>query len=357
MIKSFLSTFWCPALVSTSPVLTLRSGQTMDAVGADSSRADSGNQEQLIRHLAEQLEFLRRGMMEMADHQERQMTGLCNRLDLLATQVQQSSPPIPSSAVPVAPIQTPPAPAVQLARPERFSGDSGDCRAFITQCELYFELNAAAFPTERSKVAFIISHLTDRAGAWATAEWQRGAATCASLPAFLEAFSQVFQHTKPGTEAARALMRLGQGTRRVADYAIEFRTLGTESDWNPAALTNAFLEGLSEEMKDQLAPLEIPSSLEPLIALAIRIDNRLQDRRQGRRTEVPRSGGRAEDSSSYSSHARSVTSTNPPDEPMLLGRGRLSPAERKRLLTAGECLYCGQRGHICRDCPNASARH
>uniref|UniRef100_A0A3P9JJ87 CCHC-type domain-containing protein n=1 Tax=Oryzias latipes TaxID=8090 RepID=A0A3P9JJ87_ORYLA len=335
----------------------------MDTAGADHSGAEAGNQERIIQLQAEQLDYLRRGMLEMAGRQEQQLTALHKRLDLLVTEVQPSSssqtphPSSSSSPAPVAPFQTSPAPVVQLARPERFSGDSGDCRAFITQCELHLELHTAAFPTERSKVAFMISHLTDRAGAWATAEWQRGATTCASLPAFLEAFTQVFQHTKPGREAARALMRLRQGPWRVADYAIEFRTLGSESDWNPAALTDAFLEGLSEEMKDQLAPLEIPSSLEPLIALAIRIDNRLQDRRKGRRAEVPRFEGRSVDSSRSSHHALSAASTDLSepltDEPMLLGHGCLSSAERKRRITAGECLYCGQRGHFCRACPKS----
>uniref|UniRef100_A0A3P9HNI2 DUF4939 domain-containing protein n=1 Tax=Oryzias latipes TaxID=8090 RepID=A0A3P9HNI2_ORYLA len=109
------------------------------------------------------LNCLRRGMLEMADRQEKQLTAIGDRIDTLARQVQQPLTPHPLHPSP------------------RFSGDSGDCRAFVTQCELHFELQAASFPTDRAKVAFIISHLTGRAGAWATAEWQRGRATCASL--------------------------------------------------------------------------------------------------------------------------------------------------------------------------------
>uniref|UniRef100_A0A8D3D4L2 DUF4939 domain-containing protein n=1 Tax=Scophthalmus maximus TaxID=52904 RepID=A0A8D3D4L2_SCOMX len=54
-----------------------------------------------------------------------------------------------------------------LSWPERFSGESGDCRAFLTQCGLHFELQAAYYPTDRARIAYLISHLTSRAEAWA----------------------------------------------------------------------------------------------------------------------------------------------------------------------------------------------
>ncbi|XP_078804461.1 uncharacterized protein LOC144992408 [Oryzias latipes] len=313
----------------------------MDTADAESARAQSSDRDWIISQQEEQLNCLRRGMLEMSGRQEQQLSLIGNRLDALARQIQQPLPSHPSPPVPapVVPVQTSSSSGIRLARPERFSGDSGDCRAFVTQCELHFELQAANFPTDRSKVAFIISHLSDRAGAWATAEWQRGGETCSSLPAFLEAFSLVFQHTKPGREAARALMRLTQGDRRVAEYAIEFRTLAAESGWNPAALTDAFLEGLSEELKDHLAPLELPSSLEPLIALTIRIDNRLQDRRRGRREAGTSYRVSPVDHGRITTHSSSVTSTAvpaaPSEEPMQLGRGRLSPTERRRRMAAG----------------------
>uniref|UniRef100_A0A3B3HYN0 Ty3 transposon capsid-like protein domain-containing protein n=1 Tax=Oryzias latipes TaxID=8090 RepID=A0A3B3HYN0_ORYLA len=329
------------------------------------SQAGLTSQEWMIRQQEEQLSFLRRGLLEMSDRHEQQLTAVSKQIEQLAGQIQHppSSHPLhsPSSAsVHLAPVQTSVAPAAQLARPERFSGDSGDCRVFITQCELHFELQAVNYPTDRSRVAFIISHLTGRAGAWATAEWQRGAATCASLPAFLEAFTLVFQHTKLGREAARALMRLRQRRRRVADYAVGFRTLALEIFWNPAALTDAFLEGLSEEMKDHLAPLDLPSSLELFIALAIRIDNRLQDCRRGRQLEAVQPRGHSSDHAPHYSPPPAAPTETPAmlmDEPMQLGRDRLSPSERVRRMTAGECLYCGQLGLFCRDCPNAAACH
>ncbi|KAI5086034.1 nephrocystin-4-like, partial [Silurus meridionalis] len=59
----------------------------------------------------------------------------------------------------------------------------------------------------------------------------------------------------------------------------EFRTAATDSGWNPTALYDAFYRGLATEVKDELAARELPSSLDGLIALATRIDRRLQERR------------------------------------------------------------------------------
>lgn len=66
-----------------------------------------------------------------------------------------------------------------------FSGDSGDCRAFLTQCELHFELQVHLYSTGRSKIAYIISHLSAQAEAWATAEWSQRLAIGDTIQAFM----------------------------------------------------------------------------------------------------------------------------------------------------------------------------
>ena len=65
--------------------------------------------------------------------------------------------------------------SLNLSSPERFSRESGDFHPFMSQCELYFEFNAASFPSHRAKIA-IISHLTGQARSWATTEWSRRSA-------------------------------------------------------------------------------------------------------------------------------------------------------------------------------------
>lgn len=72
-------------------------------------------------------------------------------------------------------IPAPPAPAVLLLRAlptwltgnprfshrEVYGGEVGICRDFITQYEVTFELQPSAFPTERAKVAYVLSLFRD----------------------------------------------------------------------------------------------------------------------------------------------------------------------------------------------------
>ncbi len=174
-----------------------------------------------------------------------------------------------------------------LSQPERFMGDSGDCRAFLVQCGLHFELQAPHFPTELAKIAYIISHLSGRAEAWATAEWHCISPVCSSLQLFIDTFCEIFESSPPGRETAKALFDLRQDKARVTDYATEFRTLVADSGWNASSLFDAFVHGLSDQIKDQLAPLELPSDIYSLIALCIKIDNCLREREKKRERDIP----------------------------------------------------------------------
>lgn len=58
--------------------------------------------------------------------------------------------------------------------------------------------------------------------------------------------------------------------------------MAAESGWNAEALQGVFLKGLSEQVKDELVARVDPASLDILISLAIRTDNRLCERRRER---------------------------------------------------------------------------
>ena len=164
-------------------------------------------------------------------------------------------------------------------------------------------------------MAYIISHLSGRAEAWATAEWVRRSPVCDSLSLFSETFTKIFQHIPPGREAARALVGLRQGKQRVSDYAIKFRTLAADSDWNQSALFDAFLYGLSGTLNDQLAPLELPADLDSLISLTIKIDKRLIEREREIETAIPCFPHKRQSSSSWNHPRPWLPSTAPLSPP------------------------------------------
>ncbi|PWA27301.1 hypothetical protein CCH79_00021085, partial [Gambusia affinis] len=122
-----------------------------------------------------------------------------------------------------------------------------------------------------------------------------------------------------------------QGSRSVAEFAIDFRTLAATSGWNDEALKGAFIQALNEALKDELVCRDEPASLEDLIALAIKIDNRLRGRFREKRGFKP-----VLFSDKFAPDVAMETTSNtlPPEEPMQIGRTRISPAERQRRLEA-----------------------
>ncbi len=75
------------------------------------------------------------------------------------------------------------------------------------------------------------------------------------------------------------LLTLRQITHSAAEYAIQFRTPAAGSGWNDEALVVCFENGLSEELKDELATRDPVYSLERLIDQVILLGNRLRQRR------------------------------------------------------------------------------
>ncbi|KAG5281322.1 hypothetical protein AALO_G00069940 [Alosa alosa] len=122
-----------------------------------------------------------------------------------------------------------------------------------------------------------------------------------------------------------------QGRRSVSEFAIDFQTLATSTSWNAGAIFDTFLNGLSDEIKDELVSHDLPSTCEELIDLAIRIDTRLQQR-PGRRSFSIRPR--------LASNMATTQPTTSTSEPR--AHARLTPAERQRRMTTRSCLYCGQ---------------
>uniref|UniRef100_A0A8C5HTM3 Gypsy retrotransposon integrase-like protein 1 n=3 Tax=Gouania willdenowi TaxID=441366 RepID=A0A8C5HTM3_GOUWI len=166
--------------------------------------------------------------------------------------------------------------------PERYAGDLGSCQAFLTQVSLVFELQPTSYASDRAKIAYLIGLLRGPARDWGTAVWEKQGEICTSYSRFSADMRRVFDHPVRGRDAGDRLMALRQGARSVAEYSVEFQALAATSGFNDPALQRSFYRGLSEALKDELATKEEVGSLEALISLAIRLDNRLRERRRER---------------------------------------------------------------------------
>ena len=141
-----------------------------------------------------------------------------------------------------------------IPAPERYEGDLG--RSFLLQCSLVFELQPQTYPTDKSRITYLIGSLRGEALAWAAAVWERGSAVCSDYSAFTEEMRK----------ASQRLLHLRQA----------------ESGWKEEALQGVFLSTLSSDIKDQLKSQEESSDLDHLISLTIWVDNRLRERRRER---------------------------------------------------------------------------
>ncbi|KAI2657893.1 Transposon Tf2-6 polyprotein [Labeo rohita] len=223
----------------------------------------------------------------------------------------------------------------RINNPPCYSGQPTQCRAFLTQCEVVFLYSLP--PMRRIALRSLSSFLSF------LDELVTGERQCGRWRLFFEEMIKVFDRSVFGQEASRLLSSLRQGKRSAADYAIEFRTLAATCEWNEPALTARFLEGLTEEVREEILSRDVPSSLDQMVELAIRLDKLFEWRRRAR---VPVPPLQPIPTSSSSAMPR----TDP--EPMQLGSLCISGAERQRRIHHRLCLYCGAEGHFAIQCPD-----
>ncbi|KAI2647669.1 Transposon Ty3-G Gag-Pol polyprotein [Labeo rohita] len=217
-----------------------------------------------------------------------------------------------------------------VARPLPFSGDNTSCDGFLLQCSLYFEAQPGQFPTDRSKIALIITLLTGRALRWAEALWTAKSPHLGSLDLFLQHFRQVFGQPITPITVQEELLQLHQGKLPIHEYILRFRTLSLTSGWNDSALLAVFRRGLNINIRQQMAIYEDNVGLDAFLKRAVTISQHLTD------CETP---------------IESATSCTSTEEPMHTDTYHLTAQERTRRLQGGLCLYCGAPSHLLLQCP------
>ncbi|KAK3505766.1 hypothetical protein QTP70_004100 [Hemibagrus guttatus] len=230
-----------------------------------------------------------------------------------------------------------------MAQPAPYSGSVEDCNGFILQCSLVLEMQPHLYPTERSKVAFIISQLRGQALLWAESLWSQNSPVTQSYAGFVDHFKEVFGKPSWDSSVGEELCRLQQGKLMVPEYALQFRTLAAKSGWNEQALLAAYRQGLNPQVRLHLAAYEDTIGLERLIQLSIRVAACMQLCVTEPQDQSPHS--------TWRDQPTPVSSPEPAPEPMHLGASHLTPAERQRRLTRNLCLYCGVLEHALPECP------
>lgn len=283
---------------------------------------------------------------------QQQIQQMLEANQLLQQQVAQLTAQLALGNAPAAPPPPPPRPRCPVNVPDRFSGQQEMFPAFLGQCQLFMAMRPEDFPDDRARVAFVISSLSGTAARWATPLLLQDSPLLLDFQGFLQHLRTMFEDPLRVQTAARRIKDLRQGKRPLQDYIAEFRLLGQDSAWNEVALMDAFQDGLSDEMQDELVRVEAPPTLDALVTQCLRIDARLQRRRPRRALpEPPTASAPPRFAPTALRTAQRFVATA--EEPMELGAARpqLTAQERMRRRQGGLCLYCGEAGHFAASCP------
>lgn len=288
----------------------------------------------------------------------------------LTVQIAQAPPQVPLAQVQVQ--AKPP----KLNPPSPFDGTSTLYRHFVIQLTTMFNVNSQSFSSDALKILYCFSFLTGRAALWATPMIEnpdRHPAIMATWNAFKTALGTTFGPVDQASTSAAALRALTQAGS-VPHYVAEFNMLAADLTWNDEALTSQFRAGLSDEIKDLALSVAEPETLAEWSTLAIRLDNRLAERRRERLAKAPVDRKAPTNRGLFPrpqqppapAHrpAPVLAPPAPANDAMDLDamnaarpRGPLTQAEKDRRFRERLCLVCASPDHMRQYCPVARPRY
>jgi len=171
----------------------------------------------------------------------------------------------------------------KVAMPSKFNGDRSSFRGFMNQVETVFKLQPARYAEDIIKIYFIGSLLEGNALAWFNPLIEKPenyVSHLDSYQAFKAFFKASFSEIDPALSSSNKIRKLVQGSHPVSSYAAEFRLLSCDLNWNEDALISQFCYGLSNKVKNMLGYSPVPATLDEIVNLSIRCDNRLAELRQ-----------------------------------------------------------------------------
>jgi hypothetical protein len=243
-----------------------------------------------------------------------------------------------------------------IPEPERFDGINPPCHLFLDQLRIQFVLNPSRFPSENMKVMFMFALLRGPALEWASSAMASNSPILEDFELAVQALTAIFQKPDRSRTATDRIQELEQGENSVETYASAFTQLAHLVNWNEPALIAQFRQGLSDPIQDLLAPMDLPTKLLDIIALAIRLDLRITARQKVKSRAQGHSKARSlpvEDTAP----PPAIPAQRSPTTAMEIDATRQGqpyrssvPIKERPQPNDGFCFYCKKYGHLIAQC-------
>lgn len=263
--------------------------------------------------------------------------------------------------------------SLKYPAPHPFDGTRGTLRGFLTQMRAYVTFYGQQFTDEPTKIFFAASLLRGDALAWFEPiqrdylEKEDALRHAETRHVFLhyQNFEDQMKATFGDPDESRTAEQQLRNLRQkgsAADYTAKFQQIASHLQWDVGSLMAAYYSGLKDEVKDDLAKEDRPDTMAKYSAMAVRIDNRLYERRMEKRGHnptrfnvgTPRANQgrtyqpRSHHPRQYRQSAYNDTRAPGPMELDALQRGNNQP--KKKDLREITCFNCDRKGHYARDC-------
>ena len=281
----------------------------------------------------------------------------------------------------------------KVREPDTFDGsDPHKLHAFLVLCELNFQNRPKAFATDCAKVTYAQSYLRGMALEWFEPDLLN-VSNPNARPIWMDSYHQFVSGLKsnfgphdPVGDVEHQLDNLSMKEgQKINKYVVEFNRLaGQVRSYGNGALRHIFYSSLPDYIKDEISHVGKLRTLNGFCTLAQTIDARYWEHkseisRQTKNSSAPfasnaksssspsdskgkskekdnkgKSSNNRNKSPSTSSGASKSTTSDAPSH--LRKDGKLTEEERQQRIKEKLCMFCGQPGHMAKDCPKSTSK-
>ena len=179
---------------------------------------------------------------------------------------------------------------IWINNPKTFDGDRNYLNKFIQSCTAYLDLNIEIFNSNKKKILFILSYMTEEtAEAWKEVFMDEKNGSYGTFTKFLATLKKAFSAADAEGEAQAQLRHLRQTKDTVDEYVAQFRILaGRMKLTDDKTLIKYFIEGINTGILQKIfAQNPLPATINDWYEAATKFDSqhrRLQEiinRKQG----------------------------------------------------------------------------